>query len=131
MLNKRLSELTPTDFHALIGLSESRYLDFKSAPVGGSHDDRREFLADVSAFANGAGGDIVYGITEQEGVADAAPGITLADADQEKLRLADLIRSALEPRLSNFEVEWVPRAGNVGYRHRRAVLRLPLLHRSE
>jgi hypothetical protein len=84
-----LSELAPTDLEALIGLSESRYLEFKSAPVGATQDDRREFLADVSSFANASGGDLVYRITEQEGAASAAPGITVADADKEKLRHID------------------------------------------
>jgi predicted HTH transcriptional regulator len=43
-----------------------------SAPIGGSDRDRKEFLADVSAFANPSGGDIVIGIEEDEGVAGAA-----------------------------------------------------------
>jgi hypothetical protein len=48
MLNKPLRELTPKDFAALVGLSESRYRDFKSAPVGNTYE-RREFLTDVDS----------------------------------------------------------------------------------
>ena len=121
MLNKPLSELAPPDFATLVGLSESRYLDFKSAPVGTSYEDRREFLADVSSFANASGGDLVFGITEQDGAASAAPGITVADADKEKLRLGGLIRTGLEPRLTYFEIEWVQVNGNLGY----LVVRVP------
>jgi hypothetical protein len=36
--------------------SQSRYLDFSSAPVGNADKDRREFVADISAFANASGG---------------------------------------------------------------------------
>ena len=81
MLTKALDDLTPSDlaYLAQAGVSESHYLDFKAAAVGGADDDRREFLADVSAFANAAGGDIIYGVVEKEGVAVSAPGITLAD----------------------------------------------------
>lgn len=122
MLNKPLSELSPIDFEALVGLSESRYLDFKSAPVGNSYEERREFLADVSVFANASGGDIVFGVIEQDGAASAATGITVTDADKEKLRLGELIRSALEPRLTDFDIEWVPINGNFGY----LVVRVPL-----
>lgn len=115
MLSKRLLDLTAADFDALIGLPESPYLDFKSAAVGGADKDRREFLADVSAFANASGGDIVFGITEQDGIASAAPGIVLQDADKERLRLGDLIRSGLEPRLTHFDIVWVPLTSNAGH----------------
>src|SRR5689334_23463213 len=111
MLTKALAALTPHDFVGLVGTAESRYLDFKSAPVGGSPDDRREFLADVSAFANASGGDIVFGVTTADGAAAATPGIELANADDEKLRLGEMIRSGLEPRLTTFDLEWVPLAG--------------------
>jgi Putative DNA-binding domain len=107
--------------NALIGLSESRYLEFKSAAVGGTDKERREFLADVSAFANASGGDIIFGITEQDGIATGAPGITLTDPDQEKLRLGDLIRTGLEPRLTYFDLTWVQLAGALGY----LVVRVP------
>ena len=29
--------------------------------------DRKEFLADISSFANASGGDLVFGITEENG----------------------------------------------------------------
>jgi predicted HTH transcriptional regulator len=115
MLTKALAALTPHDFVGLVGTAESRYLDFKSAPVGGSPDDRREFLADVSAFANASGGDIVFGVTTADGAAAATPGIELANADDEKLRLGEMIRSGLEPRLTTFDLEWVPLAGLRGF----------------
>jgi hypothetical protein len=91
------------------------------APVGSSYEDRREFVADVTAFANAAGGDIVFGVRAKDGVASEVPGITLDNPDKEKLRLGDLIRAATEPRLANVSMEWLPIQGNIGV----LVVRIP------
>ena len=39
--------------------AESLYIDYKSETYGGNDDQRREFLADVSSFANASGGDLL------------------------------------------------------------------------
>src|SRR3954471_2080728 len=80
MLAQRLDELSFTTIEALVaaGLREGRTLDFKRDPVGGRDEDKREFLADVSAFANTAGGDLLFGVEESGGEATAAPGVALA-----------------------------------------------------
>ena len=121
MLTRRLSDLTIVDIQALKGVAESRYLDFKSAAVGAADRDRREFLADVSAFANASGGDIVFGVSTKDGVAADVTGIELADPDKEKLRLGDLIRSGAEPRLGQFDMVWLPIEGAQGV----LVIRIP------
>jgi hypothetical protein len=114
MLTQRLEDLRLADIERLKDSPESRFLDFKSAPVGSAEKDRREFVADVTAFANAAGGEIVFGVATKDGVASDVTGITLADPDKEKLRLGDLIRTATEPRLTNFDMEWLPMEGNIG-----------------
>lgn len=51
-------------------LRESLTLEFKdSRALSKSNDGRSELIKDVSAFANSAGGQIVYGIRERNGVA--------------------------------------------------------------
>jgi Putative DNA-binding domain len=114
MLTRRLEDLTLADIGGLNGVTESRFLDFKSAPVGSADKDRREFVADVTAFANASGGDIVFGVWTTDGVASDVPGITLVDPDKEKLRLGNLIRTATEPRLANFSMKWLPMQGSNG-----------------
>jgi hypothetical protein len=114
MLTQRLEDLKLADIEGLKDTPESRFIDFKSAPVGSADKDRREFVADVTAFANAAGGDIVFGVATKDGVASDVPGITLADPDKEKLRLSDLIRTATEPRLTSFSMEWLPMQGSIG-----------------
>ena len=56
-------------------MAESRYLDYKERLPGDSDEDKRELLADVTAFANTAGGDLLYGVRErrEENRAPASP----------------------------------------------------------
>lgn len=114
MLAKPLAALTAADIQALVGLSESRTLEFKRELVGGRDEDKREFLADVSSLANAQGGDLVFGIAESKGVATAAPGVDSADPDAEMQRLEGIIRDGLEPRLP-VELRWVEHDASVGF----------------
>ena len=117
MLPKPLNGLTFSDVAAMVaasGLREGRTLDFKQAKVGSRDNDKKEFLADVSALANTAGGDIVFGITEAQGEATGAPGIDLPDPDAEVLRLEEILRTGLEPRLPRVELRWLPEPGGKG-----------------
>jgi len=81
------------------GVRESRTLDYKSELPLDGREARKEFLADVTAFANTAGGDLVVGVTEKQGEPEAFPGIEIADWDEFQLRLTNLIRDGTEPRL--------------------------------
>ncbi|MFA5937794.1 MAG: ATP-binding protein [Sinimarinibacterium sp.] len=110
MLQKALSALEIADIENLIanGERESRSLEFKRDAVGHRDDDKREWLADISAFANTIGGDLVFGIEETAGVATSLKGIVLPDADAEILRLEHITRTGLEPRLPKIEFRWLP-----------------------
>ncbi len=116
MLLKRLADVSVADVDALRenGVPESHFLDYKAEGVGGREDDKREFLADVSAFANASGGDIVFGIRERAGVPEEVAGYELDDPEAEKLRLGSLIRTGLEPRLSTADMRWIPISGKRG-----------------
>src|SRR5947209_6589970 len=57
MLTKRLPDITIADIEKLHGIVESRCIDFKSQAVAGGDRERRDFLADVTAFANASGGE--------------------------------------------------------------------------
>jgi hypothetical protein len=109
MLRRPLNELSFTDIEALVtdGVYEHRTLDFKRETIGGGDQDKREFLADVSSFANTAGGDLVFGVEENRGIAVSIPGLDLANPDGEILRLENIIRSGLQPRLPRFETRWI------------------------
>ncbi|CAN5234723.1 hypothetical protein BH10PSE4_BH10PSE4_34140 [soil metagenome] len=106
-------DLDLLDLATLVGLveaqaSESVTLEFKSAPYGPSHDDTREFLKDVSALANTAGGMLLIGVREEGGVAAGLQPIQTPDADQMQQRLHSLLQSALEPRVFGVQMKAIP-----------------------
>lgn len=66
-------------------VAEGQHLDYKEVPGPflGTEDERQEFAKDVCAFANAAGGLIVYGVVEAAGVASAlSPFVLPADVEQ-------------------------------------------------
>ncbi len=115
MIDRPLADIRPDDLQRLQvnGVAESRSLDYKeSLPVEG--DDRREFLADVSSFANSSGGDLVYGVTEVRengrptGIPQAVNGLANVNPDAETLRLENMLRDGIAPRLPGVQLRWVP-----------------------
>ena len=88
------------------GVSEEQQLDYKEQLPGRAPSDKKEFLADVSAFANSSGGDLVFGIVERRdadgkptGVPEAATGVGAVNSDTELLRLGNMIRDGIAPRV--------------------------------
>lgn len=118
MLEKELAAIAVADVQALVTneVPEDRRLDYKEQFSVLSDDERREFLADVSALANTSGGHIIFGISEQRdaagkstGIPASAPGLTnFANPDAEILRLEQLIRDGLAPRLSGVRICALP-----------------------
>jgi len=62
----------------------------------------------VTAFANTAGGHLVIGIEEADGVAAALRGITSSPADDEIRRLESILENGVEPRLVGVRIRPVP-----------------------
>jgi len=67
MINVPFDSIDKTIIESLFSnqVRENRTLDYKELLPANGRDDRKEFLADITAFANAAGGDIVFGITEK------------------------------------------------------------------
>lgn len=109
MIDKPLTTLTKDDINALIshGRAEDRRIEYKQQLPGGTDEDKREFLADVSAFANAGGGDILYGVAEAAGVATETPGVTVIDFDAERRRLHAILQTGIDPRIPLVEIEAV------------------------
>ncbi len=110
MLGKPISEINGEDLASLVRdrRQESQTLDYKLVLPGRDNSARHEFLADVSAFANSSGGDLLYGVAEDgEGCASSIQGIS-ANADDEQLRLQNVILDGLEPRLTGIQVRGIP-----------------------
>jgi hypothetical protein len=91
------------DLHRLIAdeIQESLTLDYKASPaLGKSSDAKNELCKDVSAFANSAGGQIVYGMIEK----DRKP--TAIDDGSELSRewIEQVIDSNVQPRIDGLVI---------------------------
>ncbi|MDO9404269.1 MAG: ATP-binding protein [Polaromonas sp.] len=87
---------------------ESSTLDFKRDVPGIAEPGKTEFLKDVAAMANTDGGDLIYGIAENDGLADAVQPIVGQSFDALKLRLAQSLDSLVEPRINGITFNQVP-----------------------
>ena len=88
------------------GMAESQRLEYKEKLPGQLPRDRSEFLADVAAFANSSGGDLVFGIVERRdgdgkptGIPELARGLGAVNADAECLRMESIVRDGIAPRI--------------------------------
>jgi hypothetical protein len=101
MLDKRLGDITVEDIQALVenNVLEGKTLEYKSELPGNASDDKKEFLADVSSLANTLGGELIYGVRENNGAVDSEIGLISIDADAEIARLENIIRDGVSPRI--------------------------------
>lgn len=112
MLPAKLTDATQADLERLIsdGVQEGPHIDFKrDLPATWDNSAKSEFLADVSAFANAGGGDVIYGVAEDgAAVATALAPQAPANIDQEVLRMQDFLLHQVEPRIPGAQVFAVP-----------------------
>jgi hypothetical protein len=103
MINKAIEEITKDDLQALVDdeILERKTLEYKQALPSNSDSDKKEFLADVSSFANTSGGDLIYGIKEDKktGKPKSLDGLDIENPDKEIQRLNNIIRTGIQPRL--------------------------------
>lgn len=109
LYNTPLEELTAEDIQALVSaeIPEGVQIDYKLQLPGNGDEDKREFLADISSFANGQGGDLVYGIREEQGRAVEIVELSL-DLEHEILRLMSIARTGIDPRIPALTVRGIP-----------------------
>lgn len=109
MIPKGLDQIKEEDLQALVDnkVIECKTIEYKQALPGNSDKEKKEFLADVSSFANASGGDLIYGITEDKKTGAPKPlkGLDIDNADQEILRLDDMIRTGIQPRIPSVGVQ--------------------------
>ncbi len=107
LFNKPLAEINESDLQALIDnqVPEGKTIEYKSILPSNADGDKKEFLADVSSFANAAGGDLLFGIEEQAGTPTTLTGIQLADVDAQRLRLENMLRDGIDPKLSRVDIQ--------------------------
>jgi len=86
---------------------ESKTIEYKQSLPSNSESDKKEFLADVSSFANASGGDLIFGIIadKKTGTPKSLEGLIIENIDQEILRLENMIRGGIEPRIPSVITE--------------------------
>jgi len=101
MIPKKLSDITFEDIQRLKTeqVREGKTIEYKSQVP-----DNVKFLKGVSALANTSGGDFIIGIQETDGIPSAVQGIQISDVDGEILRLENILRTGLEPRLVDHNI---------------------------
>jgi len=97
LLHIPLEQITESHLAQLIAsrANESRYIDYKQSTYGGRDADHAEFRADITSFANTAGGDVVIGIAEKNSIPTGLMPF-LGDMGAEKLRLEGMARTGIE-----------------------------------
>jgi hypothetical protein len=88
--------------------AESLHVEYKRETYAGNDDQRREFLADISSFANASGGDLIVGMVAADGVPTGFHPFTAEDGEAERLRLEQMARDGLDPRITNLQTLAVP-----------------------
>jgi hypothetical protein len=105
MIAKPFDKIDGADIVALVANREDerRTMDFKRDLPGKANGDKHELRADVTSFANAGGGDLIFGVAEEGGVAKAIPGLPGVDADKEICRIESVIQSGVDPRVPGVE----------------------------
>lgn len=89
------------------GVPEGLKIDYKRTLYGKSDQDIREALKDISSFANSSGGHLILGVEENTGIPTTLIGISGVDPDAEVLRLDQIVRSGIEPRIFGLRIKAV------------------------
>lgn len=108
MIKKNIDEITIKDIEDLIQnkIIERKTLEYKEQLPSKKTEDKKEFLYDVSSFANASGGDLIYGVKEDRETGEplSLKGIELKNIDQIKLRLDQMIRDGIEPNIPSSNI---------------------------
>lgn len=99
-LDKFFDEINETDLQQIIGNKAPgcKAIEYRESLPDDSFEHQKDFLAEVSSFANTVGGHLIYGVIEQNGIPIALPGISSKDPEREILRLEKLLKDNLQPK---------------------------------
>ena len=100
LLGKNIDEIDGDTIKSLIEgkVPESVHLEFKRETYKKDNEGKKEFLKDISAFANTLGGHLIIGIGENDGVAASVESIS-ENVDKELQRLESMARTGIEPTI--------------------------------
>jgi hypothetical protein len=107
MIQKLFENINKDDLLSLVynAVLEKKTLEYKQEFSGNGDQDRKEFLKDITSFANSSGGDIIYGIKEENGVPIELLGIPKEEVDAKIRWIEDLVRQGIQPRISGMKIQ--------------------------
>jgi hypothetical protein len=94
-----IDELTLEEL-VIYKINEGKKYDYKKERVGDTDGQKKEFLSDVSSFANCVGGHLIIGIEEDKGLPIKIVGLNIDNDDKEKNRLDQMIQTGIAPRMT-------------------------------
>ncbi len=116
LLDKKIENINIDDMQSLVenSVCENKNLDYKRELHIDTDSDKKEFLADISSFANSNGGDIIFGIEEDdiEKIPTKIVGIPYENDDILIRKLEDFIRQSIQPTILNIEYKVIELADN-------------------
>ncbi|BER91782.1 MAG: hypothetical protein PWP60_1348 [Candidatus Atribacteria bacterium] len=93
------------------GISEGKTLDYKKELHLDKPSEKKEFLADVSSFANTEGGWLIFGVEEEGGKPKKVCGIEVDDEDELKQKINNLLLTGVETKITGVTSNFVTYKG--------------------
>jgi hypothetical protein len=102
LFDRQLELVNEDDLQFLVENQEREgyQIEYKQAVPFENKQDKVDFLAAITSFANTVGGDLLIGVSAKSGVPVEVQGWQGVDLDKEKLRIENLLRDQVEPRIS-------------------------------
>jgi schlafen family protein len=114
IFTKSLEDINELDLKRLVEqqLAEWKTIEYKESLSVDTDSAKKKFLSQVSSFANAVGGHLIYGIRAKNGVPAELCGQELENADGSVLRLEDILRTGIRPRIPGVLIRAVPMEGD-------------------
>jgi hypothetical protein len=115
VIGKPAKNVTANDIDNLLlnRVSEGKEIEYKRQHPGSDNKARLSHIKAISSFANTDGGYLIYRIDAKDAIPTSISGIGNVNIDDELLRLDEMARDGLRPRVNGIEYQPVTlAAGN-------------------
>lgn len=111
LFGRAIEDITEQHLQSLIDdeVTEGKSIDYKLELNLEKGDDKKEFLADVTSFANTAGGHLLIGIKPDGDRAVELRGMAATPEEQDRIKqqIENLLRDSIDPRLPPLQQRFV------------------------